>query len=240
MKKDEMVKKNSDLPAFIKTGSVEGTEHITKDDLQMPRLALAQSMSPQCQEGGPKHVDGLKMGMMFNNLTEEIYGKGPIEFIIVRADKPRGIEFNPIEDGGGIKDFDVPVDDPRMKFGPDGQKPTATKFYDYVVVLYPSMEVIALSFKGTGLKVARTLNGLIKLRRLPIYAGKYQLSTAIETNKMGTYAVFAVKNAGHVPDEETYNFCEAVYQDIKDKVITIERTDEDADDFVDATGETRF
>jgi hypothetical protein len=226
---DEMIKKDESLPAFIPQGSTVGTEHLTKEDIQMPRLGLAQALSPQLEEGNSKYIEGLKQGDMFNNLTNEIYGKGPIEFVIVRADPPRGIEFKPLDEGGGIVDFSVPLDDPRMKW--QGQeKPIATKFYDYVIVMLPSSEVIALSFKGTGIKTAMRLNGLIHLRRTPLYAGKYSIQSIKDKSGEFTFYSFAVSNAGVVQEETTYRFCEDIFESIKGKPLDIERTpDSEAD-----------
>jgi hypothetical protein len=216
----------SDVPEFMR-GDTRGTDHITKDDMQMPRLALAQQMSPQIQEGDPSFIEGLKMGDMFNSLTGENYGKGPLQFIIVRSDKPRGVEFLPLEEGGGVKDFDVPVNDERMQFTTDADgnrvKPVATMFYDYIVILIPKNEMIALSFKSTGLKVARQLNGLIKFRGTALFSGLYELSTGIEKGKLGTYAVYRVKNAGWVQDEELYNAAAETFEGLKDKNVVIDR-----------------
>jgi len=225
MSKQSLVKSTPtdlDIPAYIKQGDVRGTEHITREDVQMPRLALAQAQSPQLLEDHPKYIDGLKLGQLFNNLTGQIYGKGPLEFCIVRADPPRGVEFNPLEQGGGVKDLSVPLDDPRMQFGPNGEKPVATKFYDYVVMLLPSRELVSLSFKSTGLKVARRLNGLIKLRNIPLFAAKYSLTTTMEKNKAGTFAQYVIGNAG-VVDEATYHVAEQAYDTFKHRAIAFDR-----------------
>jgi len=233
MAKELVKQENTSLterPNYIKQGDTRGTDHITKDDLQMPRLALAQALSPQMQEGDAKFIEGLKVGDLFNNLTGDVFGKGPIDFTVVRADSPRGIEFYPLDEGGGIKDFSVPLDDHRMEFRTDENgksiKPAATKFYDYVIMLVPSRELIALSFKGTGLKVARQLNALMKLRGTPSFAGKYSLTTGKETNKLGTFAVHQVKNAGWVTEDE-FKWAEGVYESIKDKTLVIERDQEE-------------
>lgn len=203
-----------------------GTEHITKDDLIMPRISIAQGLSPQILEDDPAYIEGLKLGQMFNTITKHIYGRGPLEFCVIRADRPRGVEFIPLKEGGGVKDFDVPLDDPRMQFtdGPEGErlKPVATKFYDFLVVLLPSKEMAALSFKSTGLKVAKELNSLIKLRGTALYTGKYELSSATETNAAGTYGVYRVKNAGWV-DNETFQWAKAAFETMKDKEVIIER-----------------
>lgn len=220
--KSEMVKVDSNLPTFIPQGDVSGTEHITKDDLQMPRLSLAQALSPQLDELNPKYIPDLKKGQMFNNLTGEVYEVETLEFIVVRADKPRGIEFAPMDEGGGIVDMDVPLNDPRMQFS-GSDKPIATKFYDYIIMLLPSTEVVALSLKGTGIKVAKQLNGLIKLRRAPLFAGKYQLAVANQRKGEFNYYIFVIKNAGIVQEEETYLYAKGIFESIKDKQFDIER-----------------
>lgn len=219
-----------DRPDFIEFGDRSGTEHIGKDDLQIPRLALAQLSSPELIEDDAKYIPGLKFGDLFNTLSQEVYGVGPLKFSVVRADPPRYVEFHPLEQGGGIKDPNVHPDDLRTKFGPNGEKPVATKFYDFVVMLHgPKREFVALSFKSTGLKVAKILNGLIFDRKSPLYAGVYQLMTSTAKNTKGRYAVYQVKNAGW-PDAETYAFVKEAASVWADKEIIIDR-EHDADSF---------
>lgn len=214
-------------PSFLPSGDVRGIDHLKKDDLQMPRLALAQALTPQVAEG----KEGFATGVLFNSLTEEIYGKGPIDFTVIRADPPRWVEFFPREQGGGIKDMSVPSSDPRTLFTVDSNgkpvPPAATKFYDFVVLMFPlqgdPMErLIALSFKGTMLKTARQLNGLMKYRNAPSFAGRYTLTTAMTKNAKGMFAIYQVKNAGWV-DEATFHLGEQLYDAIKDRTLTIER-----------------
>jgi hypothetical protein len=226
-------------PDFIPQ-SQAGTEHITKDDIQLPRLALAQGLTPQVSEG----KEGFSVGVLFNSVTEEVIGRGPIDFYIVRADKPRFIEFFPRESGGGVKDMSVPANDPRTQFGrgPNGEtiKPAATKFYDFLIVLAdrlasdPMNSLIGLSFKSSGLKTARTLNNLVKFRNAPLFAGKYRLSTTTEKNAKGTYAIYKVENAGFVQDKATYDVLEGLFSTLADKTVTIDR-EVGADDVEDAT-----
>lgn len=221
-------------PAFIRSG-MQGTEHITKQDIQLPRLALAQGMTPQVMAS----KEGFSVGVLFNSLTEEIYGKGPINFFIVRADKPRFIEFYPRESGGGVKDMDVPADDPRTRFttGEGGKsiKPLATKFYDFFICRLPIAgdpmeQLISLSFKSTGLKAARQLNTLIKLRNASIYAGIYELTTAVTTNPKGTFAIYQVKNAGWHATEAQLQLAEQLYQSMAALSVVVDRTGADLDD----------
>ena len=216
-------------PDFLPQHDARGTEHLTKDDLQLPRLSLAQQMSAQLIPGDPAQIQGLTLGDMFNNLTGEIYGKGPLEIIVIRADKPRGIEFYGEGSGmKGVKDYNVSMNDPRMQFGPNGERPTATKFYDYVVLLLDAQgeidpsRMVALSLKGSGLKVARQLNMLMKMRAAASFSTRYRLETAIERNTKGTFAIFKVKTAGWVTAEQ-FELSQALYESIKDKNLEIER-----------------
>ncbi len=221
----ELITTNDEMlvekPDFIESESL-GTENIGKDDVLMPRLALSQAQSPQLIEGDPKFIEGLAVGQLFNSLTDTIYGKGPVDFSVIRVDPPRGIEFLPLEEGGGIKDFDVALDDPRMQWDGD-KKPAATKFYDFIVMLWPSREVIALSLKSSGLKVARKLNALIQCRTAHVFAGKYSLTTTMVKGPAGMYGAYVVKNNGWV-DEKEYAVTRAAYDALKDKVIEVERT----------------
>jgi hypothetical protein len=195
-----------EMPDYLSDmDSHEGKENITRDDITIPRLALAQKMSPEVDpENAEKFIDGLKIGDFFNTQSKEIYGPGPLEFCVLFAAPPNYIEFNSPEPGSGIKDMNVPASDPRTQFtkGPDGKpvKPLATKFYNYIVLLAHNYELIGLSFKSTGLKVAKNLNLLIDQRKGPIYAGKYMIQSATAQGPKGPYKTTVVKNST-IPSE---------------------------------------
>jgi hypothetical protein len=194
--------KAPDLPDYLSEfdGS-EGKENIGREDLAIPRLALAQKMSPEIDPEQPdRFIEGLKIGDLFNTQTKEIYGPGPLEFAVLYIAPPKYIEFNSPEPNSGVKDMDVPHDDPRTHWTKNAKgesvKPLATKFYNFVIILLPSMELIGLSFKSTGLKTAKTLNTLITNRKkAPIYAGKYMLGTATAQGPKGPYKIYTVSNS---------------------------------------------
>ncbi len=209
-------------PKYMQTGTKKGAEEIRREDLTMPRLALAQKASPEIEEGHAKFVEGLSFGDAYNTLSGEVYGKDPVDVVIVRAETPKYIEFYPIDDGGGIKDFSVRADDPRTQFGENGEKPIATKFLEYVALIGPDFRMpVAISFKGSGLKAARQLNGLIKLRNLDAFASIFRLSPAKVSNDKGTYAVFNVALAGNV-DEDTFKYAAGVYEAISGQQLVTE------------------
>jgi hypothetical protein len=123
----------------LPTDDLTGTENIGLDEVRLPRLAIAQGLSPQIASDHP--VPGLKLYDMFNDLTNEIYGRGPIYFVPVRRDV-RFIEFVPREEGGGVRDLNVPPHDERTKWTDtveNGVKvrvpPVATKSVEFVILM---------------------------------------------------------------------------------------------------------
>jgi hypothetical protein len=228
--KNKPVETALERPSWMGAVSNEGKEGITQDDVITPRLALAQGLTPQVTEG----KDGFKMGVMFNSVTEEIYGKGPINIIVLRRERPRWTEFNSRESGGGIKDMNIDPTDDRCKWGVNGEKPVATQFYDFIVSIVPfhadpTDSFLALSFSRTGIKVAKHFNGLITRRKGALYESVYSLSTTIEKGAKGTYAKFAVTNAGYINDEQTYKAAKRLFEAAKTKEIVIDSKDIDAE-----------
>lgn len=213
-------------PDYIQKGSA-GRDHITKDDMRMPRIAITQGLSPELDKDDPKHIEGIEFCDMFNSLSRVVYGRGPLYFYVIRGDAPRAMEFIPRKEGGGIRDRNVPLSDPRCEWTPNPETgkddpPIATKFYDFLVLLEESQEVVALSMKGTSIKTAQTLNSLISIREADIYTGRYSLSVGKEKNDAGTYGVYIVDNAGWAPAEKLEQLAEQFHR-FADKEVDIDR-----------------
>lgn len=187
-----------------------GTENIHEEDILIPRVAIVQKTSKEIEEGTPRFIEGAKFLDLFNSVTRKVYGRGPLHFVVLRADRPRGVQFRPLDEGGGIIDPNVPLNDERMQFGAvdpatgKATKPLATKFYDFIVLILsgldlsdPVANIAAFSFKSTGIKAAKTLNMLITQRGpKALYKGVYEVSTAMDSNASGAFGVYKIKNAG--------------------------------------------
>lgn len=237
-------------PKSLQDGDLWGTENIGADDLRLPRLSIAQGMSPQMIPDEGQYIDGLKLGDLFNDLTNEIYGRGPITFVPVRRDVRR-IEFVPRAEGGGIVDLNVPADDPRNSWTTNEKNervpPVATKFVEFVIVMLrpgKAPEPIVLSIKDTNKhnrRAAEQLTAFIKLRNAPIYAGMYTVATSMQKKDNATYGVPVVKNAGFIPrdtpgGEALYDYVKQFAESLEGKEIIINRepgdeTDDEATDF---------
>ena len=215
----------------------EGTEHIEQKDIKIPRLCIAQGLSDQIKRNDPSYIEGLVVGDLFNDLTGEIYRGLPLSFYIVRADPPRFIEFIPRAQGGGVKDLNVPPNDPRTLWttneAGERQKPIATMFYDYVILLGPQKEMLALSLKSSGIKIAKQLNGLIKMRNAPLWAGRYTVDVKDETSPNGPFPNYVIKAlpgaAGFVQNQEEAAYLKQVFDNIRGKELVIDREPGDDD-----------
>jgi len=219
-------------PDWVKDGDTRGTEGIQTEDLKIPRLALAQALSPELTESDAKYLDGLKVGDAFNSLTGDVYGKKPLDVVVVRIDKPRYVEFFPRESGGGVKDYNVSASDPRVLFTTNEKgerlKPLATKFIDMIALLGDNLEPIALSFKGSGLKAASKLETFIKMRvGMPSFASVFTLTPTLEKNQKGSYSVFTIKFKGNATADAGQQAA-AFYDSIKGKTLDV--TDAQAGD----------
>jgi hypothetical protein len=232
-----------DRPTCADEG-ILGNEGIGRNDIAMPRIGLAQKMSPEIDPTSPRVIPGLAFTGLFNSVTRQVYTP-PLHFVILRRDDPRWIEFNPLDEGGGIKDMDVRKNDQRTKFGPDGEKPIATEFHDFIILLLTGLDpanpldsIAALSLKSSSIKAAKHLNFLVTLRGPKLICkGVYTLTTGHETDKktQGVYATYKFANAGWLkPDSAIEKLAVELFDAWKDRKVEFERTPDDPDAFVPA------
>lgn len=224
-------------PDYLKKGK-RGFEDTVASDVMIPRLALAQALSPQVTEGDPRKIKDLVAGDLFNSVTQQCYGK-EVRVQLLRKMPLRAVEFRSIDDGGGIIDPNVPLNDDRLKWGTTGvkkdDKPKATLFRDFLAVIIAedgSRELIALSFKSSGIKAAKELWGLAMGRNRDVYAGVYRISTGMKLEPKPHY-IYKVENDGWVSENDAKlgaEMSEAV-EAIKADRIDADGADDEADDF---------
>ena len=234
----------TERPDFIPEGDKTGTEGITSEDIRLPRLGIAQGLSPQIMPDDGSYIDGLKLFEMFNDSSKEIYGRGPIFFVPVRRDV-KCIEFIPRTEGGGIRDMNVPRNDPRVTQWRDvvvnGVKkrlpPSATVFDEYVSLLIKlsgESESIVISIKHTNKfnrRAATDLNGFIKMhasqgaKSVPIYGVIYSISSKSEKNDSGTFGVPVFQQVGFIPKSmpELFQRAQEYAKSLEGKTIVVQR-----------------
>lgn len=235
-------------PKNLDTNDLAGKEDIRPDEVKLPRLSIAQGLSKQLVPGEGVYIRGLVIGEMFNNVTSDIYGNGPLTVVPVKRLVTR-IEFDPNNKGVPL-DRNVPAGDPRLEWEKDGlgpgkdRPPRATEYVEFISYLLrkgKAPEPIVVSIKTTN-KFQRTAADLwttfIAMRPSAIYTGLYTIESKIEKgkNKDGQetmFGVFVIKNAGFVPsDTPQGQKLIAMAKDLnaafKTKTLVTDRDDPDA------------
>jgi hypothetical protein len=219
--------------------SRRGFEDTLQTDILIPRLALAQALSPQVTEGDPSRIEGLKPGDLFNSVTGQNYGKSVIVQVL-RKMPLRAMEFRSIEAGGGVLDPNVPMNDPRLKWGNSGDKkkdqPRATLFRDFLAVILPQREMIALSFKSSGITAAKNLWGLATMANRDCFAVAMKISTSTKLTPK-PHQIYKIDPTGWV-SETDMRLGEEMYEAVQKIDAGKIHSDDDPDDFVPATFET--
>jgi hypothetical protein len=211
-------------------GTPAGFEEVGAGDVKVPRLALAQALTPQLDESNANHIELLKKGDFFNTVTGDYFGSS-VKIIPLLKFGNR-IRFGDMDKGGGIlcrsDDMihgvgDNPVDGvcakcPFAQFGSarggEGKGTACSEFMNFPALIVNEGKVdventVIWSAKSSHIDAAKQLVGLAMRRRLangmraPMWSGVYSLTSKIKkfTEKLSAYVV-AVDNAGWIPDAQ--------------------------------------
>lgn len=237
------------VPSFITDYVGAGTENLDTARIKPAQLKICQSTSRERKRNHERYIEGLNEPNLFNSATKEIYGDGPLEFVVIKTLGERAMQFN---EAFEIVDRDVPVTrrhgkyvDPRLnwddtKTGKEA-KPVATVFREYLILLLNTTlapELVTISFKGTGLRAADDLDRLLAypmkigermILKPPTFARVFSLSTTLDTKDGNSFSVFRLSQKGRVPDD-IGAFAAGLYKQYKTAVIDIDVEDPDAPD----------
>ena len=224
--------KETAVSEFVNDMFEDGSEGavFTAEELQLPFLKLAQSLSPELDKNDAKYIEGLGAGEMFNSLTSEVYKEADV---IPCYTKTAYKEWVPLAKGGGFVGELDPTDKviktaSRVQEGgrtmdllPNGNELVISDDYYCLIVKEEDYEPIVLSMTSTQRKVAkrwRTMIAMNKARNpktgtlqiIPIYSTIWKLSSVQEVNKNNQkYANYSVAKIGPIPGEKRELFEEA-------------------------------
>lgn len=192
-----------DLDAFAGAGF----EAATSNDYAIPTLSIIQKMSPILDENHALYMDGLKAGMLFNNIARVAYdGKVGLTVIPVFF-KPELVEWVPRSAGGGfigIHAANAPIlksavrSDSGFMVLPNGNQIVQTARH-FVLVVPPEGDVFqsVISMTSTQLKKSRGWLSLMGTKFLtrkdgskfqaPSFAYSYHVTTVLESNDRGSW-----------------------------------------------------
>ena len=207
---------------------VRGKEDIRTDELQLPFLSIAQKTSTVVDKGEDAYIEGIEFFDMYNSATKQVYGRGPLNFLVVRGPLRRAY----IPDENGRMGEDIPWDDPRCDW-PEGEakknwkgkgkpKPEGVRVLDYVCLLLTEMgiEPVTISFKSKSFTAGNMLQTFIGLVRGPVFTAMFAVRSNEDSNDAGKFGKFAVLPAGK-PSKEQADMAAAFYEAIKDKKIAV-------------------
>jgi hypothetical protein len=200
---------------------IRGKEDIDSRDVMLPRLALAQAMTPQTKRGNKAQIEGLLEGHIFNTLTEENF-QDQVGIIVLKLNKTAHV----FDEQGKVIERDVPWDDPRCEFteGPNGERiqPAADRCYDFLVYTpqAESVKVAILRMKRTQIKVARRLNTLMQLTPGASWNAIYPVTTVVDTAGTNQFYNFKI-GMGKKTTPEQRAAAEALFNTFGGKTISV-------------------
>lgn len=222
------------LPAFLqgKVGSTLGRENVESADLIVPRLEIVQAISPCRKKNDPAFIEGAEEGMMFNNVTRELYGH--TVFLIPVYFKKEWVIWKDRKKGGGFRGAFENQSEAlnalnNLEDGADCEvQDTAQQF---CLLVHPDgkLEEIVVSMNKSKLKTSRKWNSLIRMTNLDSFSRQYLVGTVEETNKNNDqYHNFNVATGPYVTDTQYAN-ARQLYDVVVASGATVDRSDRDAE-----------
>ena len=231
---------NANLPSYIKQGENRGSENVSKDDLQIPRIDILQGLSPQINRKKDSYIEGAEIGMMFNTVTGQLYPSEifftPITFVkrflvwVNRKKDPAGGLRGVFDDEAKAEEFlDTHEDAEKLELVPTAE---------HLVLLDDGTEVI-LSMAKSKMKVSRKFNSQVRLNGNDRFSRRYRLSVVDDLSAKGEFKNFRISEAGY-PTEDVYRNAERIYEEIAQGSRIINTSYEGADgaDDADDAGES--
>lgn len=234
-KKDLEKKQPAGVLARISGEKPAGLEEVDlKEDVIMPRVAILQGLSQLVidKRGG--------MGDLANSVTKEVYGAS-IDFIPLFLFKTRVM----FEVGKGLVVMSrdgITVSQASEEYQEyigqqcldldlcqwqGGEPPRLSLVYNFPSVIIGRIKEfpISVSLMRTSAKAGKNLISMAMMGGEDIFARKYKLSTELQKNEMGTFAVANIELLGRCTDEE-YAIAKNWYSMLRGKAVEVEMEEE--------------
>ena len=232
MAKNEIAKVQNQFPTEVpdflrKDGPARGAEEVTAQDLIIPRLEIIQALSPARKKNDPSYIEGAEEGMLFNNVTRQLYGT---EVLVVPVYYTKQfLLWKDRKKSGGVNGFRgafptqadaeaavraLPPEDADVEIADTAQ-------HFCLLINGDAVEEIVLSMAKSKLKVSRRWNSLIRMNGNDSFSRVYRISGTTETNARNEeYYNLTVSNVGFVTPE-IYRRAEALYEQIRSGTVRV-------------------
>jgi hypothetical protein len=176
-------------------------DQIDSSDLTIPQIKVAQSLSPELDADNKNYIEGLRDGDVFLTGVKQVLGKVPVEFVVGSWSK-YGVEKDP-----QTKKYlgRTPADDPRTKFGRNGEKPTVDLTYEFYVYT-PSLPSLYAVLRLDKTKIGAAKDLVQQFKQLGgVSKGLFRLTPIREANAAGQkFSNFRVSLVNKATPEQYY------------------------------------
>lgn len=211
------------LPDYLRAqqGQARGQENVGAEDLVIPRLEVVQDLSPARRKSDPNYIEGAEEGMLYNNVTRELYGKSvivvPVGFVkewLLWKDRDKGGGFR------GAFASQKLAEEARDQLTDNDGKPEGDDVdvvdtnQQFCILIKPdgTTEEICVSMAKSKAKVSRKWNSLIRIGNGDSFSRAYKLSAIEDKNaKNQSFYNLNVAAAGF-PSESVYRKAEKMYE----------------------------
>lgn len=201
-----------------------GLEDMEREDLIIPRIAIAQSTSKIVTDGE------LTVGALYNTITHESFrnadNKPCVEFVAIAFGKSRRLwdkddknnsvcmsNDAKVSVNGKVCATECPFNAYNWSEGPKHERiaPACTMYYNYLSLIAPfEAELpVSISMGRTSAKAAKNFNSFIVMTNDDLWGRVYALTTEKKENNKGVFFVFKVK-AVDKPPQEVFKRAEAM------------------------------
>jgi hypothetical protein len=208
----EVMNKEQGSVALFGDDLQQGFENMTQEDMALPYVRILGQLSAQVNEGDGKYIDGAKPGMIFNNVTNEIFdGKKGIKVVPCYYKK----DYPEKSDKGEMMAATVAVhlpNSPIIQTGkregskirlPNGNYLEETAYY-YVLMETKAggMTPALITMKSSQLSVSKNWNSMMKTIQIadgnggyaipPMHGVVYNLASVVQKNDRGSWYGWSV------------------------------------------------
>jgi hypothetical protein len=167
-------------------------------ELIIPRAKLLQALSPEVEDA----PDIYKPGMIINSVTKDILSDTfiPIfywqEWIRFNPRNSESPGFDPSFAPGGLIWRSMNPQDPRVReegsFGPNNEKPLATKFFNFFSLFEGEAMPVVIGFSNYSFPAGRTLYSLSSYAGGNLFDRTFKISTKKIENEKGKFFIMQV------------------------------------------------
>lgn len=226
----------SAVPDYMKKylGDQRGNEQVSVEDVTMPRLEIVQSLSACRDKESPDYIPGAEEGLLYNNLTRQLYGKSVI--LIPVAFKKEYLLWQDLKKGGGFGGaYDTEGQALAAQSAQDNpQDWEVTLTHQHICFRYDpetqTAEELAVSMARSKLKTSRRFNSLIRMvgASMPRFARMYKISGQKVANKMNqtyyNYAIEPIPSPHCWTPEQFLPRIEQVFELVQSGAMTVDRS----------------